>query len=107
MAPSCSCRMAACARSDGCARTNAVTDQEPMYEAESGEMRIALLGDTTPAQRLAGFRESRYLAIRDVLAGADAVFTNLEAPVHRYLDLPQAQRAGGGTYMTAEPHLLE
>lgn len=78
-----------------------------MYEAETGEMSVALLGDTTPAQRLAGFREPRYLAIRDLLSVADAVFTNLEASVHTYLDSPHAQRSGGGTYMTAEPHLLD
>ncbi len=82
-------------------------ERNAMYEAESGDMRIALLGDTTPAQGLAGFREPRYLAIRDILSGADAVFTNLEASVHIYLDAPHAQRSGGGTYMTAEPHLLQ
>jgi poly-gamma-glutamate capsule biosynthesis protein CapA/YwtB (metallophosphatase superfamily) len=77
-----------------------------MYEAESGELSIALLGDTIPVQRLAVFREPRYLAIRDLLQRADAVFTNLEAPVHPYLDAPHAQRNGGGTYMTTEPHML-
>jgi poly-gamma-glutamate capsule biosynthesis protein CapA/YwtB (metallophosphatase superfamily) len=78
-----------------------------MYESESGEMSIALLGDTIPVQRLAVFREPRYLAIRELLQRADAVFTNLEAPVHPYLDAPQAQRNGGGTYMTTEPRVLE
>jgi poly-gamma-glutamate synthesis protein (capsule biosynthesis protein) len=78
-----------------------------MYESESGRISLALLGDTITAQRLAVFREPRFLAIRDVLGGADAVFTNLEASVHPYLDGPFAQRAGGGTYMTTEPRLLE
>ena len=77
-----------------------------MYEAEAGSISIALLGDTIPTRRLAVFREEGFLKIREVLAQADAVFSNLEGPVHRYLDGGHAQRSGGGTYMTAEPHLL-
>ncbi len=78
-----------------------------MYEAESGAISIALLGDTIPTRRLSVFQEERFLRIRELLTQADAVFSNLEAPVVRYLELPHAQRPGGGPYMTTEPHLLE
>lgn len=78
-----------------------------MYEAEAGEFSIALTGDTLLTRKLSVFREPRYLQLRDLLHGCDAAFTNLEAPVHRYLDGGHAQRQGGGTYMTTEPGLLD
>ncbi len=68
---------------------------------------IAITGDSMVTQRLAVFDEPAYLGIRDILRKADAVFTNLEAPVHSYLDDPHAQHDGGGTYVTMEPHLLD
>jgi poly-gamma-glutamate capsule biosynthesis protein CapA/YwtB (metallophosphatase superfamily) len=78
-----------------------------MYEADEGNLSIALAGDTIPTRGLSVYREERFLKIREILARADAAFTNLEAPVHRYLDGGHAQRPGGGTYMTTEPRLLE
>jgi poly-gamma-glutamate capsule biosynthesis protein CapA/YwtB (metallophosphatase superfamily) len=77
-----------------------------MYEALSGEMSLAFVGDCLLTRRLAVFREPRFLGIRDLLHAADARFANLEASVHAYLDAPHAQRQGGGTYMTTEPGLL-
>jgi poly-gamma-glutamate synthesis protein (capsule biosynthesis protein) len=78
-----------------------------VYEAEAGEISIALAGDCLLTRRLAVFREARFLRIREILADADAVFANLESAVHGYLDGPHAQRFGGGTYMTTEPALLD
>ena len=78
-----------------------------MYEAESGEISIALAGDTIPTRRLSVFREERFLKVREILHQADATFTNLEAPVHRYLDGGHQQKSGGGTYMTTEPEILD
>src|SRR5690242_17809319 len=69
-------------------------------------MSLALAGDCLLTRRLAVFREPRFLELRALLQAADARFANLEASVHAYLDAPQSQRQGGGTYMTTEPHLL-
>ena len=77
-----------------------------MYEALSGEISLAFVGDCLLTRPLAVFREREFLGIRDLLQGADARFANLEASVHTYLDAPHAQRPGGGTYMTTEPGLL-
>ena len=77
-----------------------------MYEAVSGEISLAFVGDCLLTRPLAVFREQRFLGIRDLLHAADARFANLEASVHTYLDAPHAQRPGGGTYMTTEPALL-
>lgn len=78
-----------------------------VYEAEAGDFTVALTGDTLLTRRLAVFQEEPFLRLRQLLRGADAAFTNLEAPVHRYLEGGHAQRQGGGTYMTTEPHLLD
>jgi poly-gamma-glutamate capsule biosynthesis protein CapA/YwtB (metallophosphatase superfamily) len=78
-----------------------------MYEAESGEFSIAVAGDTIPTRRWAMFREERFLKLREILQGADAVFANLETNIHRYLDGGQKPHDGGGTYLTTEPEILE
>ena len=78
-----------------------------MYEALSGDISVACVGDCLLTRPLAIFREERFLALRQLLHAADARFANLEASVHTYLDAPHAQRPGGGTYMTTEPALLE
>jgi poly-gamma-glutamate synthesis protein (capsule biosynthesis protein) len=76
--------------------------------SRTGETQsIAITGDSMVTQRLSVFDDPAYLRIREILQTADAVFTNLEAPVHSYLDDPHAQRDGGGTYVTMEPHLLD
>ena len=36
-----------------------------MYEADEGNLSIALTGDTIPTRRLSVYREERYLKIRD------------------------------------------
>ena len=76
-----------------------------LYESESGDVSMMLLGDVMPTRRLAVFGEERYLKLRELCTGADATFANLETAVHRYLD--GHQNISGGTYMTTEPQLLE
>lgn len=76
-----------------------------LYDSESGDFTISLLGDVMPTRCLAVFREERYLQLREILTSADATFANLETCVHEYLEGHQG--ISGGTYMTTEPHLLE
>src|SRR5215470_16205290 len=76
-----------------------------IYDSESGDLTIALLGDVMPTRRLSVFGEERYLKLRDILSHADATFANLETCVHRHLEGHLG--ISGGTYMTTEPHLLE
>ena len=53
---------------------------------------IALLGDIMMTRSISVFREPEYLAMRDMLKAADAVFANLESCKHPYLDDPHQQR---------------
>ena len=55
-----------------------------LYEAEQGQVTLALCGDIMPSRRLAVFREAKFLELRGVLQGADACFANLESMVVRY-----------------------
>src|ERR1043166_952444 len=76
-----------------------------LYQAEQGNARIALCGDIMPSRRLAVFREPEFLALREILQGADACFANLERMVIRYGEGAPAIRTG--THMVTEPALLE
>lgn len=76
-----------------------------LYEAEQGKVSLALCGDIMPSRRLAVFRESEFLALREILRGADAYFANLESVVVRYGEGSPAIRTG--THMVTEPELLE
>jgi poly-gamma-glutamate synthesis protein (capsule biosynthesis protein) len=68
---------------------------------------IALLGDIMMTRSISVFREPEYLAMRDMLKAADAVFANFESCAHPYLDDPHQQRNEGGSYVTTEPALLK
>src|SRR5215470_13853094 len=70
-------------------------------------LTIALTGDSMTSRSLSCFAEEPYLRMRDILKNADVAFTNFEANAHPYLDDPHAQREGGGSYVTTEPHLLD
>ena len=47
-----------------------------LYDSEARNLRIALCGDLMLTRRLAVYRESRFLALRELLSGADCTFAN-------------------------------
>jgi poly-gamma-glutamate capsule biosynthesis protein CapA/YwtB (metallophosphatase superfamily) len=76
-----------------------------LYQADSGTFTIALAGDTMLTRRLTPFKEERFLALREILRGADAAFVNLEGTVHEWDEgTPGITQ---GTFMTTAPKLLE
>lgn len=75
------------------------------YEAEKGQVSIALGGDIMPSRRLAVYREPEFLSLREILCAADATFANLESMVVRYGEGHPSIRTG--THMVTEPELLE
>lgn len=75
--------------------------------ADDRQFSVGLVGDCLLTRHIAMSEDSGLLRLREILRGADVVFANMEAPVHNFLDDPQEQRSGGGTYMTTEPGLLE
>jgi poly-gamma-glutamate synthesis protein (capsule biosynthesis protein) len=76
-----------------------------LYEAEKGELTLALAGDTMLTRKLTPFKEERFLALREILRSSDAVFANLEGTVHHWDEgTPGITQ---GTFMTTDPKLLE
>ncbi len=73
-----------------------------------GNMTIALGGDAILTRKLSVFSEPEFLEIRDVMRGATATFVNAEMLFVNYDEpdvIPASQ--SGGTYMRAQPDLLE
>ena len=75
------------------------------YQAENSILRVALAGDAMPSRALTVFKEPEYLALVDLMRGADIAFANLETTVrHRDEGAPNFTQ---GTPMTTAPALLE
>lgn len=76
-----------------------------IYQADNGNFTVALAGDTMLTRKLTPFNEERFLALREILRGADAAFANLEGTVHTWDEgTPGITQ---GTFMTTEPALLD
>ena len=68
-------------------------------------LRVVLAGDAMPSRALTLFKEPEYLALVDLMRGADIAFANLETTVrHRDEGAPNFTQ---GTPMTTPPALLE
>ena len=79
-----------------------------LYDSETGDLTVALTGDSMLTRRLSVFDEKQYLALVRILKDADAAFTNLETTVRGWDEgSPAISRMGRGTFMTTEPHLLD
>ena len=76
-----------------------------LYDAESGDFNLGLLGDVMLTRGIAQFREPAFVALRDLLIKNDAVFANLEGSVRRADE--GAPGITVGTYMTTAPELLD
>lgn len=74
------------------------------YESQSGNMAMAFTGEAMITRPLMPFREPQFLAVRDVLHGADARFTNGEMLFHNYENWPAYISQ---TYMRCDPRFLE
>jgi poly-gamma-glutamate capsule biosynthesis protein CapA/YwtB (metallophosphatase superfamily) len=75
------------------------------YRASDGNIRLLLAGDAMPARALRAFGEPRYLALLDLVRGADAAFANLETVVREPSEgTPNLTQ---GTPMSTPPALLD
>ena len=75
------------------------------YEAEQGNIAIAVVGDAMISRRMQPFREPEFLQLVDILRNADVSIANLEFLFHNYESTWQWTR---GTYTRSDPkNLLE
>ena len=75
------------------------------YEADGGDLDVALAGDLMLTRKISVAREPRFLALRDLLNKADASFANLEGSVRNWDEGTPGITIG--TYMTTPPELLD
>jgi poly-gamma-glutamate synthesis protein (capsule biosynthesis protein) len=75
------------------------------YDAESGNITMALTGDSVVTRPLAAFREERFLSLRDLLLQEDVRFTNSEALFHNYEAWPTVM--GQGMWMRTDPGVIK
>ncbi len=75
-----------------------------VYRSEKRNIRMALAGDAMPARRLDAFDEPDYLALVELIRGADLGFANLETTVREtHEGTPNLTQ---GTPMSTPPALL-
>jgi poly-gamma-glutamate capsule biosynthesis protein CapA/YwtB (metallophosphatase superfamily) len=75
------------------------------YSSESGDITVALTGETLASRRFSRFSEPQFLALRDILRSADVAFTNIEMLFHDYEGSPTSATAG--TFMRADPAVAD
>jgi poly-gamma-glutamate capsule biosynthesis protein CapA/YwtB (metallophosphatase superfamily) len=75
------------------------------YEADSGNITMALTGDSVIIRPLAPFREENFLALRKLILDGDVRFTNAETLFHNYENWPTVM--GQGMWMRSDPSIIK
>jgi poly-gamma-glutamate capsule biosynthesis protein CapA/YwtB (metallophosphatase superfamily) len=88
----------------GMARQIPAQEGALLYESGSGDITIALTGDSMISRPLMPFREDRFLKLRELLQNTDVRFTNGEILFHNYENSPTYYTR---TYMRADPRLIK
>ena len=76
-----------------------------LYNAESGDIRIALTGDSLITRPMRVFDEPRFTDLIEFIRSADVAVTNGEMLFHDYEHPPAA--IPGGSYMRAHPAMID
>ncbi len=71
-----------------------------LYDAERGDVSIAVVGDAMISRRMRAFKEPHFLRLVEVLREADVSVANLEFLFHNYEGAWQWTR---GTYTRSDP----
>jgi hypothetical protein len=75
-----------------------------IYEAERGDISIAVVGDAMISRRMREFREPQFLKLVDLVRGADVSLANLEFLFH---DFESSWGWSHGTYTRGDHRLLD
>src|ERR1051325_11102946 len=90
-------RALVCASALGCLLAPAAAQEPAVFS-------FALTGDSIITRKLSVYSEPAFMRIIELVRGADVAFTNLEMLFHDYE--PYAANESGGTYMRADPALV-
>jgi poly-gamma-glutamate capsule biosynthesis protein CapA/YwtB (metallophosphatase superfamily) len=88
-------------------RTQQSPGAAPIYRSESGDITIALAGDTMLTRALKPYAEEDFIALVEVVRSADIAICNLETSVRDDHEGIPGPGGGGGTPMTTPPVLLD
>lgn len=80
------------------------SDAAGPYEAENGNITMALTGDSIITRPLTSFQEPQFLALRKVLLAQDVRFSNSEVVYTNYDNWPTV--LGQGMWMRSDPPLI-
>ena len=75
-----------------------------LYEAESGDISIAVVGDAMISRRMQAFGEPQFLKLVELVRAADVSIANLEFLFHDY---ESSWGWSHGTYTRADPRMLD
>ena len=76
-----------------------------LYDANTGDFKIIVTGDSIITRSMSAFREPGFLRMVEHLHDSDVTVTNAEMLFHNYEDPPSV--TAGGTYMRGDPRLIE
>jgi poly-gamma-glutamate capsule biosynthesis protein CapA/YwtB (metallophosphatase superfamily) len=77
------------------------------YREDSGDVTFAFTGDAMPTRRLAVHDEPGFLAVAELLRGADVSIANSETLYHQFEGYPVADSGLYGTYVTTHPDVID
>jgi len=77
------------------------------YAEDSGDITFAFAGDAMPTRRISVHAEPEFLAVAELLRGADVSIANSETLYHQFEGYPVADAGLYGTYVTTHPDVID
>ena len=77
------------------------------YTEDSGDITFAFTGDAMPTRRVSVHAEPEFLAVAELLRGADVSIANSETLYHEFEGYPVADSGLYGTYVATHPDVID
>jgi poly-gamma-glutamate capsule biosynthesis protein CapA/YwtB (metallophosphatase superfamily) len=77
------------------------------YTEDSGDITFAFTGDAMPTRRISVHAEPAFLAVAELLRGADVSIANSETLFHEFEGYPVADSGLYGTYVATHPDVID
>jgi poly-gamma-glutamate synthesis protein (capsule biosynthesis protein) len=77
------------------------------YTEDSGDITFAFTGDAMPTRRVSVHAEPEFLAVAELLRGADVSIANSETLYHEFEGYPVADSGLYGTYVATHPGVID
>ena len=77
------------------------------YAEDSGDITFALAGDAMPTRRISVHAEPEFLAVAELLRGADVSIANSETLYHQFEGYPATDSGPYGGYVASHPDIID